>query len=47
MKSIMLKANIVCFVDLWIAFDKVACVGIGNEEEKNTRSFAWISDESI
>ena len=39
--------NYVCLVDLEKAFDRVQrSVGVGNEE-RNSRSFRWISDESV
>ena len=33
-------------VHLKKTLDIVSSVGMGNEEERNTRSFGWISDES-
>ena len=40
--------NYVCFVDLEKAFDRAQrSVGVGNEEERNSRNFCWISDESV
>ena len=39
------KKLYMCFVDLEKAFDREECVGNGNEEERNTRSFGLISDE--
>ena len=42
------KRLYMCFVDLKKASDIVpSSVGMGNEEERNTRSFGWISEEFV
>ena len=42
------KKLYMCFVDLEKAFDSAKeNVGMGIEEERKTRSFGWISDESV
>ena len=42
------KMLYMCFVDIEKAFDSAKeSVGMGNEEERNTRSLGQISDESV